>query len=85
MKRKIYAVHDRDIKEFLAELGLLDRVIKGELKCAQCGCVLSLENIGIITILRGDSKICCDNIECFYELRSLIKEEKADETSKPLS
>lgn len=81
MERKIYAVHDRDLKHFLIELNFLDKVIKGEIKCPECGCVITLENIGFITFSKGEAKICCDNIECFYKFRTKSGKKKKEENS----
>jgi len=76
VERKIYAVHDRDLKQFLTELNLLDKVLKAEIKCPECDCVITLENIGFIAFSKGEAKICCDKLECFYKFRtkSRIKE-----------
>jgi len=82
MERKIYAVHDRDLKQFLTELKLLDKVLKGEIKCPECDCVIALENIGFITFSKGEVKICCDDIECFYKLRTKYRRKKREEPSE---
>jgi hypothetical protein len=79
VERKIYAVHDRDLREFLTELNILDKILKGEIKCPECDCVLTLENIGFITFSKGEVKICCDDIQCFYKLRTKIKKEEPSE------
>jgi hypothetical protein len=74
MERKIYAVHDRDLSQFLTDLRLLDKIAKGEIKCPECECMITPNNIGFITIYKGEAKLCCDNIECFYKLRTKINE-----------
>jgi len=81
MERKIYAVHDRDLKQFLTDLNLLDKICRGEIKCPECNSIITLENIGFITISKGEAKVCCDNIECFYGLRTKIRKEKKAEVS----
>ena len=73
LKRKIYAVHDRDLKDFLADLNLLEKVLQGEIKCPECECIITLENIGFITMFKGEAEICCDDLECFYKLRRKVK------------
>ena len=85
MKRKIYAVHDRDLKQFLIDLNLIDKITKGEIKCPECNCTITLENIGFITIFKGEVKVCCDNIECFYNFRTRTKIEEERETLEPNS
>lgn len=74
MERKIYAVHDRDLRQFLIDLNILDKITKGEIKCPECDCVITLANIGFITIYKGETKLCCDDIECFYKVKTRIKE-----------
>ncbi len=73
MERRIYAVHDRDLKVFLTDLHLLDKVLGGELKCPECECTITLENIGFISMLKGEVRVCCDNLECFYKLRREVR------------
>ena len=80
MKRKIYAVHDRDIKEFLEDLNVLNKISNGEITCPECDCTITLENLGFIIMHGKDIKICCDNIECFYKLRTRTTGEKRNET-----
>jgi len=82
VERKIYAVHDRDLKQFLIELKLLDRITKGKIKCSECDCTITLENIGSITIFKGEAKVCCDDIKCFYKFRTKTRKEKKGETSE---
>jgi hypothetical protein len=82
VERKIYAVHDRDLKQFLAELNLLDKVLKREIKCPECDRVITLENIGFITFSKGEVKICCDDIECFYKLRTKSRKKKKGEAAE---
>ena len=73
MKRKIYAVHDRDLKDFLAELNLLEKVQQGQLKCPECSCKITLENVGFLFMSREEVKVCCDNLECFYKIRRKVR------------
>lgn len=78
MERKIYAVHDRDLKKFLGNLGLLDKVEKGEIKCPACQCVITLENLGFVYQSEGEIRICCDKLDCFYRLMSGTKNKEED-------
>lgn len=73
MKRKIYAVHDRDLEDFLKDLNLLDKVVQGEIKCTECGCTITLEKIGFISMLKGENKLCCDDLNCCYQLMCKIR------------
>lgn len=73
VERRIYAVHDRDLKDFLADLNLLEKVLRGELKCPECECTITLENVGFISMFKRDVKVCCDDLECFYKLRRGVR------------
>ena len=82
MERKIYAVHDRDLEQFLTELSLLDEIAGGKIKCPECDCTITLENIGFIYFSKGEAKICCDDIECFYKLKTRKRRREEDEETK---
>ena len=73
MKRKIYAVHDRDLEGFLKDLNLLEKVQQGEIKCPECDCTITFDNIGFISMLGEEIKICCDDLNCFYKIRRQVK------------
>ena len=78
-KEKIYAVHDRNLESFLESIGLLEKILNKEIKCANCECLISLENIGFIFPSKGKIELCCDNPACFYQMQEQMqrKEEKA--------
>ncbi|WGM88577.1 MAG: hypothetical protein NUK63_06535 [Candidatus Bathyarchaeum tardum] len=69
MKKKIHAVHDRDLLDLLKRLNLLEQIKNQEIICSECNCVITLDNLGFMTIKEGNAKICCDNILCFYEFK----------------
>jgi len=69
VKRKIYAIHDGDLVAFLADLKLLDKIKQGKIECPECNRPLTVENIGFFFVSKGEIKICCDNLNCLYELK----------------
>lgn len=73
MKRKIYAVHDKDLEDFLKDLNLLEKVQQGEIRCQECSCTIALDNIGFISMHGKEVKICCDDLDCFYENRRQVR------------
>jgi hypothetical protein len=79
LERKIYAVHDRDLKQFLTELNLLDKTTRGEIKCPECDCKIALENIGFFYFSKGEAKLCCDDIDCFYKFKIRKRKKKENE------
>ena len=70
---EIKAVHQRNLKDFLAELGLLEAVQKGEVKCTICECLINETNIGTIYRLEGTLRVCCDRVECLNSVLAAIK------------
>ena len=74
--KRIHAVHDRDLEGFLESLNLLEPLRTGKVKCAECECEVNEKNLGFIYPFEGEIRICCDKIECFYEVMQKIKEVK---------
>lgn len=61
---KVKAVYDQDLKQVLAKLGILDKLIAGEMNCAVCGCEIDLDNLGTIFPEGNDVRVSCDNNRC---------------------
>ena len=43
---ELKAVYDQDLEQVLSNLGILDKLMAGELICAVCGCKVDLDNLG---------------------------------------
>jgi len=61
---EVKAVYDQDLEQVLASLGILDKLIEGELSCAVCGCQVDLDNLGSIFPEGDEIGISCDNDRC---------------------
>ncbi len=61
---KINAVLDEDLEIILELKGILEDLKNGMIDCFVCGEKLSLQNIGAIHIINGETKLCCDDEEC---------------------
>lgn len=70
-KQEIPAVHRMKLKEFVQELGLLDALAKGELKCCMCGRTLSIENLELIIPSNQQILLCCSDPSCVFRIRAL--------------
>lgn len=70
-KPEILAVHERDLKEFLEKLGLLELFSQGELKCYFCNAVIDSHNIGFVFPHENEVLVCCSGIECLYKYAEL--------------
>lgn len=62
----IHAVHDRDLENLLRSLNLLDDLRAGKIKCNECQCEVSEDNLGFIYPYEGKIRVCCDKPGCFY-------------------
>ncbi len=72
-KEKVHVVHDNDLEDVLAELGLLSDFKKGNLKCKFCGKVITFDNLCSIYPQAGAVKIICDNNQCTKQLFLAVK------------
>ena len=61
---KIPAIHDHDLETVLQELGILDKVVSGEIPCSICGTPLTLDTIECLYMQGTELKLCCQQVEC---------------------
>ena len=61
---EVKAVYDQHLEQVLANLGILDKLIAGELNCAVCGCQVDLDNLGAIFPDNDNIGVSCDNNRC---------------------
>lgn len=62
------AVYDQDLEQILTSLGILDKLIAGELSCAICGCQVELDNLGAIFLDGDETRVCCDDDRCVRKI-----------------
>lgn len=67
-KEVIYAVHERDLDEFLKKEGLYEDILNEKIKCVVCGKTITIENFGGIYYKKGKAFIVCDSIECISKI-----------------
>jgi len=79
-KPELLAVHRAKLEEFIKSLGLWESLSNGELKCVNCGALLSLDNIGLIIPLEN-IQFCCNNSDCILKLKSIHSGEYKYESS----
>jgi hypothetical protein len=67
-RQPLRAVHDDDLEEVLADLGLLRKFAEGHLRCFFCGTTVGWENLHALFPLSGDVKASCTRPECVQSL-----------------
>lgn len=64
-RTEIPAVHEWHLQKVLLDLGMLDALTHGEVRCRMCERVVTLESVGALIV--GHEKkvaICCDLATC---------------------
>ena len=61
---EVKAIYDQDLEQVLASIGILDKLIAGELNCAVCGCQVDLDNLGTIFPDNDEIGVSCDKDRC---------------------
>ncbi|NQT31910.1 MAG: hypothetical protein HQ588_06205 [Deltaproteobacteria bacterium] len=61
---EIKAIYDQDLEQVLMNLGILDKLIAGEINCAVCDCSVGLDNLGSIFPSGNDIRVSCDSDKC---------------------
>jgi len=68
----IKAIHDSDLERVLKKLGLYEKLIKGEFRCAVCGRSLMFENLGGLYRENSGVKLVCNKVECLVEVAERV-------------
>ena len=73
-KIHLNAVHDDDLEKLLSNLGLLEKLKKGQLKCKFTGNVITFDNLYSIFPESGAIKIVCNSPEAIKFFSEYIHE-----------
>lgn len=76
IKTKLKAVHDNDLEGLLDSLGLSSKLKAGELKCAFCKEIMTIENLHSIFPDSGSIKLTCSNPDCVKLLMARMEEKQ---------
>ena len=63
----VTAIHIDDLERILKRLKLYEPVINGKVKCYFCNETLTLENIGGILSVNGETVLICDKPGCLIK------------------
>ena len=67
-KKTLSAVHENDIRVFLNSIGILAEMENGEMRCAICNDVVTVETMKCVFPDNGEIKVCCSRNLCYREL-----------------
>jgi hypothetical protein len=67
LREYLDAIHEKELKDVLIKLELLDAIENGEMNCFICEKTVRLNNIGIIFVQDGEFKFLCDSKNCYWE------------------
>jgi len=70
MKETFQAVHSAELESFLSQLGLLDRLKQGSIKCHCCGEAITLDNFKVLTRKGDEILFSCNKEKCLLSLAS---------------
>lgn len=69
------AMLDSDLDKLLGQLGMLELMNAGKLKCAICGKKITRENFYGLYVEHGEIKFCCNQISCYEKVvKSQLRE-----------
>jgi len=63
---EVKAVWDSQLQHLLENLGVLEPLLSGKLKCAQCGRTVDLDNLGAIIPQKDEVIVVCDDTPCMH-------------------
>lgn len=67
-REKLRAVHDNDLEQFLASIGVLDQVVDGYHKCVICDTKITMDNLGAVYPKNDKINFVCDRLSCLAKI-----------------
>jgi len=72
-RSNLVAISDHNLAEWLASLGILDKVENGEERCLICKEKVGISSIEIVTRMEGEIRLVCDKPECVYHFTKIVE------------
>lgn len=60
----IPAIHDKDLKQVLTDLGILEELQNGKLFCINCSKQITWENLFALRVIENKLVLFCDEPDC---------------------
>lgn len=65
MKEAIRTIHDAEVIDFFRSVGVLNKLERGELRCAVCAEPLTIQTFQAAARLQGKLTFCCNRPSCY--------------------
>ena len=75
-KKEIKAIFEKDLKEALSRIGLLQKISKNELLCKFCRTPVVIEIIHSIIPESGAHNVVCNKPECVIKITEYLAEKR---------
>ena len=72
-KKKLHAVYERDMKEFLKSIGILQDIEDKKIKCRFCSELITMENIAAVFPENNEISVCCSKLDCYENLKNRVE------------
>ncbi len=69
-RTKLKAIHEDDLLSMLDNLGITEKIQKGEYRCEYCNKIISLDNLWCIRKKDNRIQLICSNYDCLNKLQS---------------
>ena len=64
-KHVIRAVGEDHLEQYLASLGQLEALERGELTCGVCGSAITKDNLRCLYPFADEIRVCCSQLACY--------------------
>ncbi len=65
MKEKINILHNTEVEQFFKKIGMLTELNNGEIRCEECGNIITLNNFRLVFKENNELKFLCNKELCF--------------------
>ena len=73
MTDTVRAIHDDDLEAFAENLGILNSLLAGELRCAICGDAITLDSLHAFLPSGDEIRVICEKPFCVTKLNSFLR------------
>jgi hypothetical protein len=75
-KKEVKAIFEKDLREALSKIGLLEKIERGEVLCKFCRTPITIDTLHSIIPESGAYNVVCDKPECVTKLTEYLEDKK---------